>query len=154
MAEENQRGKHHDEIPVINTAAAAALVHHHPALEGTEEENTNHVAHRIGEGNKNQHTPVNDAAEIQSKNQSIQSDPENNDGKYGPEGAFSQRIFPCIAAGNVILLEVLLAAHTLKLGGEESQEYLQRENYCVKQRQKAVLKACKHAVVLYFAYNI
>ena len=134
MAEENQGSEHHDEVPVVDTAAAAALVHHHPALERAEEENADHVAHRIGQGNKNQQAPVNDTAEIQCKNQSIQSDPENNDGKYGPEGAFSQRLFPCIAAGSVILLEVLLTAHALKLGGEEAQEYFQRENHCINQR--------------------
>jgi len=154
MPEENQGSEHHDKVPVIYTAAAAALVHHHPALEGAEEENADHVAHRIGEGNKNEHAPVDDSAEIQRKNQGIESDPEDNDRQHGFEGALSQGLFTGITSGAVILLEVLLAAHALELGGEEAKQHFQRENHRVNKRQKAVFKACKHAVMLDFANNI
>ena len=47
MAEEYKRSEHHDKVPVVDTAATAALVHHHPALEGAEEEYADHVTHGV-----------------------------------------------------------------------------------------------------------
>ena len=50
VPEEDEGSEHHDKVPVIDTAAAAAFVLHHPCLEGAEEKNANHVAHGIGKG--------------------------------------------------------------------------------------------------------
>ena len=44
VPEENQGREHHYKVPIVNPAAAAAFVEHHPALEGAEKQNAYHVA--------------------------------------------------------------------------------------------------------------
>lgn len=51
MWEENERSKHHNEVPVIDTAAATAFVEHHPALEGAEKEYAYHVTDGVSQRN-------------------------------------------------------------------------------------------------------
>ena len=51
-AYENHGRPHHGEVPVINAAGAAALVFHHPGLEGAEKEYAYHIAYGKGERNK------------------------------------------------------------------------------------------------------
>ena len=42
--DEKKGGEHHGVVPVVYSAAAAALVLHEPGLEGTEEKNADNVA--------------------------------------------------------------------------------------------------------------
>ena len=46
-ADKNHRCPHHGKIPVVNAACGAAAVLHKPTLEGTEKQNTDHVAYGV-----------------------------------------------------------------------------------------------------------
>ena len=154
MTEENKRSEHHDEIPVVNTAAAAALVKHHPALEGAEEKNTDHIADRIGQRNKNENTPVDYACKIECKYYRIESQPGENDRGNGFCGAASQGLSVNFGTGLEILFEVLLASHALKLGRKETQQHLKRKYNRIYNRQNAELKAGEHTAAAELADNI
>ena len=45
----HKRRKHHGKIPIVDTAGRAASILHDPSLEGTEIQNTNDIANRIGD---------------------------------------------------------------------------------------------------------
>ena len=154
VAEEYQRCEHHYEVPVIYPAAAAAFVHHHPALERTEKEYANHVADRVGKRNQDKHAPVDKALEIKNKDTAIKNEPENKHRTDGFKGAPSQLFSVKITAGAVVLAEVLLASHALQSGGEEAQQNLKRKNHRVYEREGSAFKTGKHAAAIYFAQHI
>ena len=154
VTEEYQRCEHHDEVPVIYTAAAAALVHHHPALEGAEKEYANHVTDGIGKRNEDKHTPVDEPLEIENKDSAIENEPEKKHRTDGFKGAPSQLFSVIITAGAKVLPEVFLAAHALKTGGEKAKQNLKRKNRRVYEREDGVFKTGKHAAAVYFAQHI
>ena len=49
-----ERGKHHGEIPVVDSAGIAALIAHEDFLEGTEHQDTDQIADRIDHGQHKQ----------------------------------------------------------------------------------------------------
>lgn len=73
---ENKGSKHHGIVPVVDSAASAALVAHNPCLEGTEEEYANHIAYRVCKADKNKYSFVNNADIEQDADNGIEENPE------------------------------------------------------------------------------
>jgi len=115
VAEENERGKHHYKVPVVDTAAAAAFVHHHPCFKGAEEKDADHVTNRVCKGYENEHAPVDKAGKIKRKDDCIEGEPENDDRSDLPERTPAKSAAVKFTPGDKVLPEVLLAAHALKL---------------------------------------
>ena len=75
MRNEDERREHHGIIPIIDTAAAAALILHKPGLEGAEEEDADHIANRIEEADEEEDSIVDHREEIQRADRAVQKNP-------------------------------------------------------------------------------
>ena len=64
LLHKEQRSEHHGVVPVIDATGAATLVFQKPSLEGTEKEDANHVAHRIGQTKQNHNAVVENANHV------------------------------------------------------------------------------------------
>ena len=69
--DEHHRGEHHGVIPVIDAAAATALVFHKPGLKRAEKQNSDHVAHRVEKADEKQDSLVDEAEEKEKADQSV-----------------------------------------------------------------------------------
>jgi len=64
--DEHKRGTNHREVPVVDAASATAPVMHDPGLKGAKEEDADHVADRIGQGDEDHDSLIEDVEEKQS----------------------------------------------------------------------------------------
>ena len=123
MRNEYERREHHCKIPVIDAAVCAASVLHKPGLEGAEEEDADHVAHGIGQGDQQQDAFIEDARVVQRTENGVQGDPG---GKYR-EGHHALLIDGGgIGDGNIVFGELLLTTGAFQLVGEEPQQHIRR----------------------------
>ena len=76
MPDKKQGCEHHGIVPVVDPAGAAAFVLHEPALEGTEEQNADQVAHGINAAEQNHHSIVQNAYHMQASEDAIENDPD------------------------------------------------------------------------------
>ena len=79
-----QRREHHYIVPVVYPAGIAALVLHQPCLERAEEQDADHVAHRVEDRQQHHDAPIEDALHIQPDEQQVRQRPEDDD----RDGAF------------------------------------------------------------------
>ena len=79
-----QRREHHYIVPVVYPAGIAALVLHQPCLERAEEQDADHVAHRVEDRQQHHDAPIEDALPIQPDEQQVRQRPEDDD----RDGAF------------------------------------------------------------------
>ena len=123
--DKQERRKHHGIVPVINAAGNTAFVLHKPCLERTEKQNTDHVAHGIGQTDQQENTAVDKAREVQHADDAVEHDPRNGNRR---EGA------PVVpgrgrrGGGLIIFRKLLLTSHALYAGGEETQHHLHGKN--------------------------
>ena len=64
MRNEYEGREHHREIPVVDSAVGTASVFHKPGLEGTEKEDTDHIANAICKCYKDQYSRVDNIRKI------------------------------------------------------------------------------------------
>ena len=69
--------KHHCIVPVVYTAAAAALILHKPGLERAEEQNADNVANGISKAYKEQYACIYNPCEIQHTDYAVQDKPRS-----------------------------------------------------------------------------
>ena len=110
--DEDERGKHHREIPVIDAAIGAATVFHEPSLEGAEKQNANEIADTISEGDEDEDARVDDLQKVKCANRSVQKDPsrrhrEGANARYEHGFGFARR--------NVVARKLLLATGAFEL---------------------------------------
>ena len=75
-AHEEQRREHHGVIPVVDTAGAAALVLHKPALKRAEEKDTDHIADGVSAAEENHNAVVQNAAHMQCPEETVEDNPD------------------------------------------------------------------------------
>ena len=78
----DKRRKHHGIVPVVYAAASAALVFHHPFLERTEEQDTYHIAHRVGKAYEYEDTFIDDICKEKGVNGSVEQQPASKHDQY------------------------------------------------------------------------
>ena len=123
--DEHKRGEHHGVIPVIDAAAAAALVFHDPGLERAEKENADHVADRVEKADEKQDALIDPAEEINEADQSVQKQPNERDEKRrAPSALMRDRGL----LRDIIFCKLLLAAHAFKIRGEKAEEHFRKED--------------------------
>ena len=136
MRHKHKGGKHHRVIPVIDPTASAALVLHHPGLEGTEEQDADHITNRIRQTDQHENAGIDHARQIEDTDGAIQQKPEQQHLKDTPS---DERSMPFLG-GTEIPSELLLASHAFQARGEEAQNHLDSENRA-DHRQEQRLRA-------------
>ena len=132
MRNEDQGREHHRIIPVVNAAAATALILHKPGLERTEEEDTDHIADRIEEADEEENSIVDHREEIQCADRAVQKDPGK---RHHPNGKRTALSALRALARNIVFRKLLLASHALKRGGKEAEDHFHKDNHADKADQ-------------------
>ena len=123
------RCKHHDKVPVVYTACAAALVFHHPLLERTEEQDTYHVADGIRHADTEKNSFTYHTEIKQCSDSSIKGYPA---GSYYSDRMLwryvRKRWLIAFCRRLIIFSELFLTSHAFKTGWEEAQQHFNGEN--------------------------
>ena len=118
--DEEQRREHHGEIPVVDAAGHAAAVLEEPGLERAEEQDADHIAHRIQRAEQKHEVAVQNSDLIQSSKRSIEHDPDKSN-ENGCVIIFDLDF--CVAGLLEILSELLLTARASDSGREEPRDH-------------------------------
>ena len=121
---ENERGKHHGEIPIVDPTASAAFVFHKPSLEGAEEKNADHIADGVRKADEQKNALVDDMRIVENADDRVERKPRRRNVDRGSRDALGRL---GVLRGNEILFELLLTSHAFRVGGEESQKHFQNE---------------------------
>ena len=80
LRNKDQGGKHHSKVPVVDATDSAAAVLQDPGLEGTEEQDADHITNTKEKADQNQNSLVDPSKEIQQSNGTVEGDPNK---EYG-----------------------------------------------------------------------
>ena len=111
VRDEHEGGEHHCVIPIIYTAAAAALILHKPSLEGAEEKNADHITYGIRKADDNEDRLINKIGEVKHSDSAVQCEPCE---RYGKCGLPRLKLWVCVLCGHEIARELLLTSHALE----------------------------------------
>ena len=132
MRNEDERREHHRIIPVIDTAAATALILHKPGLEGAEEEDADHIANRIKEADEEEDSIIDHREKIQCADRAVQKNPDK---RHHPNGKRATFFALRALARKIVFRKLLLASHALKRGGKEAEDHFHKDNHADKADQ-------------------
>ena len=121
VGDEEQRGKHHGEIPVVDAAGGTASILHEPHLEGAEEQDADHVAHAVGQADQEQDAYVNDMGEVQGGDGAVQHQPYQGHRYRTPTAGQDRGV---LSRWLEITAELLLTPGAFQAGGEEAADHL------------------------------
>ena len=77
MRNEDERRKHHGEIPIIDAARCATAVLHKPSLERTEKQNADHITNAVCEADQNQEPPINEGNGVENADHGVEREPSD-----------------------------------------------------------------------------
>lgn len=92
--DKNEGSKHHCVIPIVDTAASAALVFHKPSLKRAEKEDTDHIADRIEKADEEKYSAINDICKIKRADRPV---------KQQPDERHEQGRFPRLPIGRIFI---------------------------------------------------
>ena len=119
--DEEQGSEHHGIVPVVDPAGAAAFVFQEPGLEGTEEENADHIADSVGAADQDHDAHVEHAGHVQHAENAVEADPQQG---HQHRAVVVLHVDLRLPGLDVIPGELLLAAGAFQPGGEKSQDHL------------------------------
>ena len=110
VLDKEQRCEHHRKIPVVDPAGAAALILQKPCLERAEEQDADHIAHRVGTAKKEHEPFIQNAHHVKAAKDKIKADPQQRD-QHG--GIIILDLDIDLAGFKVVPPELFLAAGAL-----------------------------------------
>ena len=125
LAHEEQRREHHGVVPVVDPAGAAALVLQKPALEGTEEQDADHVTDRVGQAQENHNAVIQKTGHVQRAEETVKGDPDQS---HQHNRVVVLNVDGGLAGLDVVSGKLLLTSRTLQTGGEEAQNHFHHED--------------------------
>lgn len=126
MRNKQKRREHHKKVPVINPAIRTTSIFHHPHLEWTEKQNTDHIADTVGQADQDQNALIDQFCKVQGTDNTVQNHPGNDYGNRPPPG---QKFGLFSARGFIITLKLLLAPHAFQPGRKKTACHLHGVNH-------------------------
>ena len=121
LLHEKQGREHHGVVPIINAAGAAALILQEPGLEGTKEQNADHVTDGIKGTQQDHDAVIEDPHHVQGSEQAVKCDPKE---RHQHDRVVVLDLDLRFAGLDIILRKLLLATGAFKSRREKPEDHL------------------------------